>query len=318
LSRDSKRSRTTPLLLLLLLLLKRQKASKQASMAAIKRVAGFGLEELATPPAWKKRTFYKKNIEPQIVRRWYLANNGYSLTVTLENKDVVLLISDHTSKKLSDAAPLFKMKSGEFLELMKDWKMIDDAAQNKIPGSLEIEVPGSSSSSSTDQEQQQQVLFVKLGNAQTSNGPSYGLTLYRKQGVEKQEVFLTPDSIQKITRAQKFIIDHVHNILNSEQALQIMREEIVKFMREMSKISDAQPVSSASPDVVEFLPATTTLIADLAQMICAMDWKKNIVANYDKRCNGTTTTKFNKYILFSYCLSQLSMLKEVWESFDNV
>jgi hypothetical protein len=279
-------------------------------MAAIKRVAGFGLGDNTAAPAAKKRTFFKRNPESPVVKRWFLANNGYTLALTFENKDAVVIISDITTNNMSDATtvPLFKMKCVEFIELMKDWQMIQDATDNKITGNMEIELPDSSSD--------KQVLFAKLGNSQTNNGPSYGLTLYRKQGVEKQEVFLTPDSIQKITRGQKFIIDHANIILNSEQALQIMREQTVKFMREMSKISDAAPVSSA--DVVEFVPPTATLIGALAQRIYALDLKRDILANYDKRCNGTTTTKINKYALLAFCLSQISALKELWESFDNV
>jgi hypothetical protein len=237
-----------------------------------------------------------QNSNLHLVKRWYLANNGYSITVTIRNNKAVVIISDLTSLFVRSPSVEFIMSADEAMKLFRDFKKIEDASKRKQNGGFVIDL------SST---QPHRALVVKLGEGVgVGFGGGYGLRLYRKADENKpsQHVFISPDSIQKISRAQKFIIEHLNNILDTEDDLEIMTDELVAYMKKMvasTPSTTPQPISKH--------------INDLLETITNLELKKDIFANFDRKTCGKEH-KFNKYVVYNYCTSQMSTLIRRWNA----
>jgi hypothetical protein len=268
---------------------------------AEKRVSEFQVE---SEPADKRAkqceggaSLAAQNSNLHLVKRWYLANNGYSITVTVRNNKAVVIISDLTSLFVRSPSTEFIMSADEAMKLFKDFKKIEDASKRKQNGGFVID-----NSSTPDR-----ALVVKLGEGVgVGFGGGYGLRLYRKADENKpsQHVFISPDSIQKISRAQKFIIEHLNNILDTEGDLEIMTNEIVRYMKKMD--------ISTHPSNTQPTPLVKKL-NDMIETITNLELKKDIFANFDRTTCGKVH-KFNKYVVYNYCTSQMSTLVRRWNA----
>jgi hypothetical protein len=273
---------------------------------AQKRIAEFQIEgedDSALPPPTKKQQQQQSDTAKyHLVKKWNLANGGYRVTAAYWKNEPVVIISNgaNLSAESNEVEnPMYVLSKEEFSNLMAEWKKIDSAARKRQCGGFVLENLKSNNMS----------LIFKLGSVPigADGETGYGLRMFRRVNeTSSKHIFLTVDSIQKITRAQKFIIDHVNNILKAQPLFDIMQEEIVIVMHRMNMRQQHPKM----PTPVEPPPAEK--VAEFLESIVVLDKRSEIMNAFDKRAAGVEQF-FNKYTVYEYFMNQIPSLLNKWE-----
>src|SRR5271170_2464111 len=241
------------------------------------------IEKLSTP----------SNANYQISKRWNL-EDGNTLTVTYENKEVVVAIGNLTSCHFgssdswqSSLPILGKTMGGSEIEaLLNKWDEIEVSISKKA--TVIISTPSISKELN---------LIFKLN--QHTQG--YGMEIYNTpiNGSSSDEkflkhLFLSEASLQKITRAKKFILQHWEFLRLNLDSYKIMHAEIVKLIENMNII---KTVKSYDLQLAHIVSCT--------EMLITMDLKKEIIGSYKEEVNNREIVGgINIYSLYSFCIAQ--------------
>ena len=245
------------------------------------------IEKLSTP----------SNANYQIAKRWNL-EDGNTLTVTYENKEVVVAIGNLTSCHFGSSDSwqtslpiLGKTMGGSEIEaLLNKWDEIEVSISKKA--TVIISTPSISKELN---------LIFKLN--QHTQG--YGMEIYNTpiNGSSSDEkflkhLFLSEASLQKITRAKKFILQHLEFLRINLDSYKIMQAEVVKLIENMNII---KTVKSYDLQLAHIVSCT--------EMLITMDLKKDIIKSYKEEINNREIEGgINIYSLYSFCIAQNTLI----------